>query len=393
MTQEQIATAVSELVYTQYEKLKPTNKPRIKSNGTKECTVLSSIVAIDKLQSTTSLEILALTTGVKATPDIELCRSKGKMVHDCHAEVLAIRAFNAILLDEMIQLKNDKTSRYLLKIGDKYKWNAKWSLVLFISRLPCGDASMDSIDSTTDEDKLINMTDNDPYQYVSPKHKKTLRGRFNFNKKGYVRTKPGRYDSKITLSKSCSDKICLRQVISLNNSFTYSLMADPIYLDYLIIPHIDSTSKISLKRCFEERVRESSYPIHPFQILSTNQSFKDDIVEGKEPSPISVVKLFRASDKNVLEQAILNGVKNGSYTKGKKPLRKNCESIVSRYAFWKKYNQLNPLGNDSNNQIRTYDNFKRKYNKNRDEMIISVKKLLVKGEDWVTTYNDDFDLI
>lgn len=392
MTQEELANSITELVYIEYDKLKPTSKPRDKSNGIKECTVLAAIVAIDKNHPENAFDILTMTTGVKATPDTELVRSGGKMLHDCHAEILAIRGFNAFLLEEMINLQKGETSKYLLSTGDKFRWNGKWSLALFISRLPCGDASMDSVDSSTDEDKLINMSDDDPYQYVLPHHKETLRGRFNFKKKGYVRTKPGRQDSKITLSKSCSDKICIRQVISLNNAFTYKMMEDQIYLDYMIIPNIDLKSRSSLKRCFEDRLVDCPYPVHPFQILSSDIPFKDDIVKGKEPCPLSTIKLLYGSNNSVLEQTVLNGVKNGSYTKGRKPLRKNCEPILSRYALWKKYSQLVTENKLINDKITTYDNFKRDLSQDRNEMIISVKKWLVRGEDWISTYHDDFKL-
>ncbi|CAL9735578.1 tRNA-specific adenosine deaminase 1 [Monosporozyma servazzii] len=392
MTQYELANSITEQVYIEYDKLKPTGKPRDKSNGIKECTVLAAIVAIDKHHANNTFDIITITTGVKATPDSDLARSSGKMLHDCHAEILAIRGFNAILLDEMIHLKKGDTSKYLMSSGDKFRWNDKWSLALFISRLPCGDASMDSIDSSTDEDKLINMSDDDPYQYILPDHKETLRGRFNFKKKGYVRTKPGRQDSKITLSKSCSDKICIRQVISINNAFTYNMMKEPIYLDYMIIPNVDSKSRSSLKRCFEDRIKDCPYPVHTFQILSSDKPFQDDIVKGKEPSPLSVIKVFYRSNNSTLEQVVLNGVKNGSYTKGKKPLRKNCEPILSRYALWKKYLQLISQNTLVYDKITTYEKFKRDFNRDRNEMIISVKKMLVKGEDWISTYKDDFGL-
>lgn len=404
MTQSDLANDITRLVYAEYEKLKSTNKPQVKSNGIRECTVLASIVAIRKDEQSVddSIHILTLTTGVKAVPDLELFRSKGKMVHDSHAEILAIRGFNVFLLNEMIQLKNGKSSRYLLEIvknsnkGDiwKYKWNSQWSLALFISRLPCGDASMDTMELTciTEDERLINISDDDPYQYVMPSKQQTLRGRFNFKKKGYVRTKPGRQDSKMTLSKSCSDKICLRQVISLNNVLTYSLMESPVFLKYMIIPDVDAQANAALYRCFQQRLQNCPYPIHSFEIISSKGCFIDDISKDKEPSPVSVIKIFNDPENCILEQAIVNGVKSGTYTKPNKPLRKGCESIVSRYGLWKKYIELFP-----NRDFKgyTYETYKREFNsknKVRSDMILAVKKCLTKGEDWIPTKNDDFDL-
>lgn len=404
MTCSDLANDITRLVYAEYVKLKPTNKPKVKSNGIKECTVLASIVAVrnDGQSIDDSLHILTLTTGVKAVPDLEIARSNGKMVHDSHAEILAIRGFNVFLLNEMIQLKNGENSQYLLKSirnsdnGDisKYRWNSRWSLALFISRLPCGDASMDAMESScfTEDERLVNISDDDPYQYVIPSKNQTLRGRFNFKKKGYVRTKPGRQDSKMTLSKSCSDKICLRQVISLNNALTFCLMDTPVYLKYMIIPDIDKQSNKALHRCFQERLQNCSYPVHSLEIVSSQDCFIDDISKDKEPSPISVVKIFNDPECRVLEQAIVNGVKNGTYTKPGKPLRRGCESIVSRYGLWKKITDLFP--NRGFNSY-TYETYKKEFsseNKIRNDMILAVKKCLTKGEDWICTHRDDFNL-
>lgn len=404
MAQSDLANNITRLVYAEYKKLKPTNKPVTKSNGIKECTVLASIVAIcnNKQSVENPLHILTLTTGVKAVPDLEIVRSNGKIVHDSHAEILAVRGFNVFLLNEMINIKNGKNSRYLLETVEnrggadtlKYRWNSQWSLALFISSLPCGDASMDLMESSCyiEDERIINISDDDPYQYVIPSNKQTLRGRFNFKKKGYVRTKPGRQDSKVTLSKSCSDKLCLRQVISLNNALTYSLMETPIYLKYLVLLNIEKESYVALHRCFNQRLRDCLYPVHAFEIISSQERFIDDISKDKEPSPVSVVKIFNDPDHCVLEQSIVNGVKNGFYTKSKKPLRKGCESIVSKYGLWKRYVRLFP---NRDFKDYTYERYKREFgdeNKLRNNMIISVKKCLTKGEDWICTRSDDFNL-
>lgn len=393
-----LANTITEAVYKEYSKLKPTNKPRVRSNGVKESTILAAIVAVNKYQMIENPKIISLSTGVKSIPDSELERSLGKMVHDCHAEILAIRGFNAVLIDEMIRLKDGQKSEYLVQVDSgcdvdespKYLWNKKWQLALYISRLPCGDASMDSMESSAQEEKLINMSDNDPYQYISPTHTKTLRGRFNFKKKGYVRTKPGRHDSNITYSKSCSDKLCIRQVISLNNAITWGLMKEMVFLSYIIIPTLQRRDETSLKRCFEDRLTDCNFPVHHFKILSSSLPFTDDISEEREPSLLSVIKIFPGGDNTILEQSILNGVKNGSYTKGKKPLRKNCESVVSRYALWKKSQVLFPNIKVTNGNTISYYDFKKSYFPERNEMIESVRNLLTKEEGWVHTYRDNF---
>lgn len=410
-----IGDRIGKFALEEYAKLDSKFKPVRRSNGSMEWTVLAAIVGID---SELNLKLICLTTGVKATPDTDLHRSKGKILHDCHAEILALRSFNTILLQEMIQIKQGNSSDLLLSLptveasGDyrpKYRFNKKWKLALYVSKLPCGDASMDSLeefDIQTNSsqnnkipkvdkelnDKLVNMTDDDPIQYISPKVKHILRGRFNFSKKGYVRTKPGRMDSKITYSKSCSDKLAMKQVTSILNNITWSLLEDPIYLDYLVIPNIkDNSSQSSLKRCFRERLSDSIHPVHHLEILNCNATFPDDISQEKQTSLASFVKL-NYTNIEPQQQIILNGLKNGFYTKPTKPLRKNCQSHVSRWDQFDKYHKLIGLETSISIRSRSYSSFK-KSQEGRLILVKDTKELLTKGDAWIqTNVDDDFIL-
>lgn len=382
MIENNVIRHIESLIETEYSQLKPSNKINVRSNGIREWTVLASIVAIDRENN--KIRIITMGTGVKSTPDVDLHRSGGKILHDCHAEILAIRGFNTVLLEHMKRISNREYSDLLISSNTKgkYRWNPKWRLAMYISRLPCGDASMDSMDIITSEDKILDMIDDDPYQYIDTDVQSILRGRFNYNKKGYVRTKPGRMDSKITLSKSCSDKLAIRQVTSLLNCMTWSLMDEPIYLEYLLIPNIVKKEQTALNRCFNMRLKKSIYPIHHLQFISCEEKFTGDKQsEGDKPSSLSSIKLF-FDEYDTLEQAILNGVKNGFYTNSKKPLRKNCESKVSRYSQWLSYIYLNP-----SHKFHSYLSFKATQI-DRKEMINQTRKILA-GENWLGTFTDD----
>lgn len=391
---------IGEFVISQYDRLDQKFKPNKRSDGCQEWTVLAAIVGIDR---DLNLKLICLTTGCKATPDIELNRSHGKILHDCHAEVLALRAFNTVLLQEMVQMSNGLMSELLIATCRdnnntlRYKFNRKWKLALYVSKLPCGDASMDTMQDSppnyTNEsvvnDKLINMKDDDPIQYINSDVKHILRGRFNYSKKGYVRTKPGRMDSKITLSKSCSDKLAMKQVTSILNSMTWSLLEEPVYLDYLVIPHIeDSVVGSSLKRCFQQRLVDSIHPVHTLQILGCNVPFPDDVSAEKQPSATSYIKLHYSGGMEPVEQVILNGLKNGFYTKPSKPLRKNCHSVVSRWAQFNLYRQLVP----GNTMPQSYSAIKRSV-QDRVILIEDTRGLLTEGDPWIPTNStDDFTI-
>lgn len=340
MDENGIASKISAIVINEYKKLKVSSKPITRSNGVKEWTVLAGIVAYNL--STEEYHPISITTGVKATPDSELSRSCGKMIHDGHAEILALRSFNTVLLHEIRNIQQGSCSKFISKSDEEgiYSWNKELKIALYISKLPCGDASMDTIKDSTDPDAKFPIMDDDPYQFIDPTNTTILRGRLNFKRRKVVRTKPGRFDSNITLSKSCSDKLFSKQIMSVLNSLTWSLFDHPIYIRYIIVPNLSAETQEILNKQFANRIKNLGIPISTFRFITCNEQFPDDNVDSlMEPSSLNGIKLIFGPNQNI-EQSILNGVKNGFYSKGKKPLRKNCESSISRYAQWQVFKMI-----------------------------------------------------
>ncbi|OQE46575.1 hypothetical protein PENCOP_c001G07289 [Penicillium coprophilum] len=83
-----------------------------------------------------------------------------------------------------------------------------------------------------------------------------LDGRAHFSLLGVVRRKPARMDAESTRSKSCSDKLALRQVSSLLSCNTSRLVAptENAYLAGLILPE-DEISQVGCDRSFGENGR------------------------------------------------------------------------------------------------------------------------------------------
>ncbi|KAJ5185236.1 Adenosine deaminase/editase [Penicillium cf. griseofulvum] len=114
-----------------------------------------------------------------------------------------------------------------------------------------------------------------------------LDGRAHFSLLGVVRRKPARMDAESTRSKSCSDKLALRQVSSLLSCETSRLIAptENAYLAGLILPE-EEISQVGCDRSFgengrmqalggqswprETKLKESTpgYRFRPFQVLS-----------------------------------------------------------------------------------------------------------------------------
>lgn len=89
-----------------------------------------------------------------------------------------------------------------------------------------------------------------PPQTNTSQEAPTLLGRGYFSHLGIVRRKPSRPDAPPTASKSCSDKLALKQCTSLLSSLT-SLFVSPrgVYLTSIVLP-ASQYSDVACRRCF-----------------------------------------------------------------------------------------------------------------------------------------------
>jgi len=104
------------------------------------------------------------------------------------------------------------------------------SIWMYSSEAPCGDASMEV---------LMAEKGNDVEPWLSvPSSTELLQGRGYFSALGKIRRKPSRGDAEPSLSKSCTDKLAIKQVTSLL-SFPASLFVastENAYLLGLVVP-------------------------------------------------------------------------------------------------------------------------------------------------------------
>ncbi|RCK65680.1 tRNA-specific adenosine deaminase 1 [Candida viswanathii] len=327
-------------------------KPVTRSNGVQEWTVLAGVVAI---LDDSEIKPITLATGVKTLPDKVRVYSKGLLVHDMHAEMLALRLFNYYLLEKDCPLVDTTDGVY--KLRDNVK------LALFVSEPPCGDVSMNHVASLKEE--------NEPW--VPRKKQKLNRGRNNFGELGIVRTKPGKSDSLISLSKSCSDKLCLKQLTGVCNAVVSTLFEQPIYLDYLVTKNIDQED---FNRCFRSRFDLPN--VHYLTLLTYDyDEYGFEKSEDKTASPLSLLHLVPAKFTQVLN----NGVKNGSYVKNKAP-KPGGESVICNW------NMVDKLGTIKDIAATDYTTLKQS-NARRQELKTLGRDTL---QDWTCTSEDDFEI-
>ncbi|GIK02447.1 hypothetical protein Aspvir_006502 [Aspergillus viridinutans] len=336
LTAESLPSRIASLVHAHFDGLPARSKPTIYPDGLREWIPMSGIVVV-KGENTVSekLTCVAVTTGAKCLPASQVSKGRGLVLHDWHAEVLALRSFNYWLLSECHSLlAQEQHARSLSSTGTpgaasspfirrripfetpsaaQSEPNPAWppfelqpdiKIYMYCTCAPCGDASMELCMAAQDDPR--------PWEVVTPGPERTespgpelLDGRGYFSRLGIVRRKPARADAEATLSKSCSDKLALRQVSSLL-SYEASLLVAPTlnaYIECLILPE-EEISRVGFERCFSasgrmktlngrfwpaqvDSVVQYGYGFHPFRVLSVPSDLIETIWPFRKPKPTS----------------------------------------------------------------------------------------------------------
>ncbi|PBP20962.1 adenosine-deaminase domain-containing protein [Diplocarpon rosae] len=282
---------VAEVVLREFDKWPAKRRPLVRSDGVKEWVPLSGIVAQVGMGS---LECLAAATGMKCLPQSKIGQAQGVVLHDWHAEILAIRSFNRFLLEECHALASSENnvSEYIrLRNPDErtevhfqpFALKEGITFHLYCSEAPCGDASMELTMAAQQDSTPWDLPSTRTSNSLLATESTALHGRGYFSALGAVRRKPSRPDAPPTLSKSCSDKIALKQSTSLLSSIT-SLLISPsnAYIHSLILPS-SQYSSVACTRAFSDSGRLSilkdkewsgGYAFQPFKIITTEKEFR-----------------------------------------------------------------------------------------------------------------------
>jgi tRNA-specific adenosine deaminase 1 len=290
---------------------------------------------------------------MKCLPSSKLPLAHGNILHDWHAEVLAIRSFNRFLLDECLLLLDPAhaPSRFIQRRASHapeqppFTIKQDVSIYMYCSEAPCGDASMELVmeaqeDATpwTTPPSLVQHTTDSA---IPGTDITTLRGRSHFGHLGAVRLKPSRPDAPPTLSKSCSDKIALTQATSLLLSVTSLLMSPQnAYLTALVLPD-SQLNETACTRAFKRSGRmggitptmenkwTGGYRWHGFDVLSTTREFEWSRRSATPPQKLLPSNISTIKTPH-FEQTLIGGV-----LQGRKQFDPRGASMICRRSMWR----------------------------------------------------------
>ncbi|KAH6633562.1 tRNA-specific adenosine deaminase [Boeremia exigua] len=233
---------------------------------------------------------------MKCLPQNKLTAAHGNVLHDWHAEVVAVRTFNRFLLEECLRISDPLSHSHsdILQqrprgVTDdepqRFTIAEDVQIHMYCSEAPCGDASMELTMDAQDDATPWTSAPPTITSEALPDSAGALRGRSNFSLLGAVRCKPSRPDAPPTLSKSCTDKLALKQATSILSSVTSTLISPRnAYIHSLILPasqYVPAACDRAFSRTgrlgglTDESVRSwrGGYRWQPFEVRPTAKEF------------------------------------------------------------------------------------------------------------------------
>ncbi|KAJ7229003.1 adenosine deaminase/editase [Mycena pura] len=276
-----------------------------------------TVLASFSLVSRASSKIVSVATGTKCLPANKL-PADGEALHDSHAEVLARRGAVRWFLQE-VQRSTDTTntvqSEWLHRCPDgKYALKPHARLVLYVSTVPCGDASMRFLAASQDA-QMAALKDASVTLRAPADPSAAARGRDNYALWGVLRTKPARADAPTTASMSCSDKIAAWSFLGIQGALGAKFL-HPLYIDSMIIGEVPAELRHVIRedceRALWRRIEDCGpYSLHKPPIHFTDIPFVHSRSMIQDVGGSCNDSICWVADSTKPAEIIINGFKRG----------------------------------------------------------------------------------
>ncbi|KAL1721363.1 hypothetical protein EV715DRAFT_195278 [Schizophyllum commune] len=202
------------------------------------------------LSDTAKFKIVSFGTGTKCLPTLQL-PLHGEALHDSHAEIIARRGAIRWFLEEIQRMSqsNSASSDWLSKTSEAdYTLKDGAHVGMYISTLPCGDASTRFLAAAPQDAEMAALKDSAFRPVVDLTT--AARGRDNYALTGVLRTKPGRADAPPTMSMSCSDKIAAWSVLGFQGALASLVLPEPMHITHIVVGDVpEDMRSVVLEDC------------------------------------------------------------------------------------------------------------------------------------------------
>ena len=200
-------------------------------------------------------KVITAATGTTSIHEKKL-KEDGSRVHDCNAEVLAIRAFRLFLFEQLEKAVNGKESLLDSAGKNKFCLKPKYKVVMAISKVPAGDAM------------VIEAVSHRGYARNGPIAQQGSPGALQFSRgfKYWTETRIAEREWEKPIIASPADKLTMCNIAGVNGALLDQFVK-PVYIDKYILQQGPYFSPDSLNRSFYGRVESGIYKVPlPYKI-------------------------------------------------------------------------------------------------------------------------------
>ncbi|KAL9617905.1 MAG: hypothetical protein Q9160_007332 [Pyrenula sp. 1 TL-2023] len=242
----------------------------------------------------------------------------------------------------------DRTSSADTRNSRPFRLRPGLTVHMFSTEPPCGDASMESVMDARGPDGAVPWT-----RGPEDGTRGSLQGRGYFSELGVVRRKPARGDAEVSLSKSCSDKLAMRECLGVFNAVVGALV-ERVWLRSLVLPWGKGEEE-AMKRAFgkEGRLRSlnhwnnaQGFSVKTFALEVLRRECprfafeKSGSGQCKAGNVASIWIAGRNGEGTEACEVLINGVRQG-HKQSSEDIRK--ASVICRENTWRKGREVTKL--------------------------------------------------